>query len=506
MLTALQDLMLLFDGDRRAYGTYGVKLTEQEGGKQKGSAASITGEVTVELWKKHIAGKQGLGIIPINEASKVKFAAIDIDQYPLNFVLLNQQIHKHKLPLVVCRTKSGGAHVYAFLTEFTDAEPIQRRMREFASILGHGNAEIYPKQSKIVSDRGDVGSWINMPYFDAAATQRYGFDWSGKQLDMLEFVAYAKHVMVSPQDFLAFKVVETEALVDGPPCLNHLVSMGFPPGTRNNGLLNMGVYAKKFNPDSWQSLVEEYNQKYMNPPLETIEVLGVIKSLQRKDFCYMCKQPPIAQYCNAPRCRTKKYGVGMGDLGMPKFGSLTKLSTVPPIWFLEVEGGGRLELTTDELQSQRLFQNKCMEVLNVMPIMPKNDMWQELVHRLLMDVNIVEMPPEVSPVGQLRQHLEDFLLSRVQARTSDELLLGKPWLNNGFHYFRFKDFLAYLERQKFRDFKPTYVGMYLKEWGTQPKFWNIRGAGCNCLMIKEIVNKKQTESFDTPPQDGKVPY
>ena len=503
----IQELMLLFDGYRRAYGTYSRTLQEDEGGKLKGRAASINGEVTVELWLKHVAGEQGLGIIPINEASEVKFAAIDVDQYPLDLVELNNRVRKHNLPLVVCRTKSGGAHLFAFFTAFHDAGAIQRKMREMAALLGYGSSEIYPKQTKVVVDRGDVGSWINMPYFDATQTKRYAIDAEGRELTVRQFVELARGVQMAPAEFLAVRTTAVELLAGGPPCLNHLVTMGFPPGTRNMGLFNMGVYAKKMNPDNWQALVEEFNQKYMDPPLDTVEVLGVIKSLQRKDFAYLCKQPPIAQFCNAPKCRTCKFGVGGGfEVGMPKFGTLTKLLTDPPLWFLEVEGGGRLELTTDQLQSQRMFQNRCMEVLNVMPIMPKNDVWQEVVHKLLQEVNVVEVPQEITTVGQLMQHLEDFCTSRVQAKTADELLLGKPWLFDGRHYFRMKDFLAYLDRVKFREFKSNFIAMHLKvDLKAEPKFWNIRGKGVNTIGIPEFKNQ-QTEPLPTPEQSGKVPY
>ena len=502
----IQDLMSLFQGFGKAYGVYGKKLTEQEGGKLKGKAASVKGEVTVDLWMRHCSGEQGLGIIPINEASEVKFAAIDIDQYPLDLMQLNAQIQQHELPLTLCRTKSGGAHLYAFLTEFHDAGVIQRRMREFAALLGYGNSEIFPKQTKIIVERGDVGQWINMPYFDAPATQRYALDHEGHQLSVLEFIQHAKKRVISPTDFLSLKIGIRELLPGGPPCLNHLITMGFPPGTRNNGLFNMGVYARKAHPDNWQAMVEEYNQKYMDPPLDTTEVLGVIKSLNKKEFMYLCKQPPISQYCNAPKCRACKHGVGHGDIGMPKFGSLTKVKTQPPVWFIEVEGGGRIELTTEQLQSQRLFQNRCMEALNMMPIMPKNDVWQEVVHRLLLEVNEVDVPDEVTPSGQLRQHLEDFCTSRVQAKTAEEILMGKPYTLDGWHYFRMRDFLAYLDRIKFREFKSNYIAMHLKEWGADQKFWNLRGKGTNTIKIREFTNK-QTESFQAAIKpDDETPY
>jgi hypothetical protein len=168
------------------------------------------------------------------------------------------------------------------------------------------------------------------------------------------------------------------------------------------------------------------------------------------------------------------------------------------VWFLETEGGGRLELTTEELQAPRMFQLKCMSVLNVMPIMPKPADWNEIVHTLLKEVNEVPIPFEATPKGQLWQHLEDFLTSRVQAKTVEELLLGKPWLHNGFHYFRNRDFLAYLDRQRFRAMPLTSIPTYFHEWKFTQKFWNIRNKGTNCYAVAETEFQKQNTSVPVP--------
>lgn len=498
MRETIPDLMLLFDGYRESYGVYGINAEDVGGGKMKASAATVKGKITVDLWLRHLQGKAGLGIIPIDNTNKVKFAAIDIDEYPLDLVKLNENIQRLKLPLVLCRTKSGGAHLYLFLDVAHSASDVQLKMREMAALLGHGNAEIFPKQTKLVADRGDIGSWINMPYFDVAITKRYALGSAGEQLSFGQFMDYARLKIVSYKDLLAISSADTELLPGGPPCLNHLVSMGFPAGTRNNGLYNLCVYAKKAHGDDWPQYVREYNQKYMMPPLDDNEVEGVIKSATRKEFNFTCKQAPIANYCNMPRCRTCKHGIGLGDLGMPKFGSLTKLKTEPPVWFLEIEGGGRLELSTDDLQSPRGFQNKCMSTLNIMPICPKASEWHEIIHKLLQDVNEVEVPVEATPTGQLWQHLEDFCTGRVQAKLREEILLGKPHNDNGVIFFRLRDLLDFIERRKWKGMTLAHIQMHLSQWKLGKQFFNIKGRGTNCYMIQAKRFEIQDESFETP--------
>jgi hypothetical protein len=496
MHALIQDFMLLFAGDMKAYGAYKLTGAVSETGKVEGKAYSLKGDVTAELWEKHLRGQQGLGIIPINQDSQVKFAAIDIDEYPLDLVDINRRIREYGLPLLVCRTKSGGAHLFLFLNEFAEAKAIQVRMREFASYLGFGSSEVFPKQTNILVERGDVGQWINMPYFDMNNTLRFGLNIDGTQLaSAADFIIFAKNSQVSFADVMAIQLNVEESLSGGPPCLQHLIKLGFPAGTRNNGLFNLGIYAKKFCPDDWRKLVETYNVKYMDPPLTPNEVLAVIKSLDKKDYSYTCKSQPIQSHCNLSKCRSCKHGIG-GGAGMPKLGTLTKLNTQPPIWFIDVEQGGRLELTTDDLLAPMRFQVRCMEVLNIVPPVLKRETWQEIVRNLLDNLTVVEVPKEATPEGQLMQHLEEFCTSRVSGKTHEELLLGKPWTNNKFHYFRLKDFIGYLTRQKFTDVKINRIAMFLRDHKAEKHFFNIKGKGCNCYAIPEF--KQITSALDVP--------
>lgn len=504
----IQGLMGLFDGFKHAYGTYSAHLASEEGSpKLKGRAISVPRDVTPIQWEQHVTGEVGLGIIPIDQNSEVKFAAIDIDAYEAEiYKKVNARVQQLKLPLVVCSTKSGGAHVYLFLREKTDAGLVVKRMREFAAILGHGNAEIFPKQTRIVPERGDIGQWINIPYFDAGETKRFALNQHGNPISAADFIEYAMSIRQSKEELLNISLKDEEKLPDGPPCLNHLVSIGLPEGTRNNVLFNLGVYAKKAYPENWEKYVEDYNQKFCHPPVATSEVLGVLKSLRKdKGFGFTCKQAPLCNFCNMPKCRVQKHGIGAGGTGLPKFGTLTKLLTDPVIWFLDVDNGGRLELTTEDLQNQRKFQNRCIESLNIMPTMIKAEEWQEIIRGLLETVTVVEMPVELTPAGTLRQHLEDFCTGRAQANTRDEILNGKPFTDGGYHYFRMQDFMDYLDRRKFRALDMSQIGMWLREWKAEKKFVNLRGRGITVTYIPVFKNK-QIEKFENPVSTNPTPF
>lgn len=496
MSSELPLLMSLFEGYPDAHGTY--RLDSQDvarGEKNVGKATTLKNPVTQKLWEFHLRGMMGLGIIPINADSKVKFGAIDIDIYgDLNHKELIEKIEKHKMPLVVCRSKSGGAHCYVFMKDWTPAKLVQTKLREMAGLLGHGTSEIFPKQTEILVERGDLGQWINMPYYNAEKSSRYAYGTKGEMLAILQFVKFAEERRTTEGSLKAWNTKIEEKLPGGPPCLQVLCTQGFPKGTRNNGLFNIGVYCMKVSPDGWEKMLVDYNQQFMDPPLEPTEVMGVIKSMKKKDYNYSCEQAPIQQHCNANKCRACKFGVGTGQ-GMPTLGTLTKLTTTPAIWFLDIEDGKRVELTTDQLQDPRKFQLMCMEHLNLMPNIPKKLVWDALIQKLMENVTVIEVSKDMSPAGQLLEAVDRFCTGRAVAKTQDEILLGKPWTNGGRHYFRISDLLAFLDRIRFKSEGMRWLCKVLRDHGGKHEFFNVKGKGVNAWSIPEFkaINDKLTQ-------------
>jgi len=234
----------------------------------------------------------------------------------------------------------------------------------------------------------------------------------------------------------------------------------------------------------------------MDPPLTSQEVIAIIKSLKKKDYNYTCKASPIQQHCNAQKCRQCKHGIGGSTTGMPRLGSLTKLCTTPPAWFIDVEGGGRVELTTYDLQNFGAFQMRCVDALNIMPSMMKRDSWQEIVQGLLESVNVVDVPKEATNEGSLRELLEDFCTFRQQGKSQDEILLGKPWTDRGRTHFRLRDFIKYLQRQNYENTSLKYVVSFLKEEKAAHGFLHVKGHGVNVWHVKAY--DKDEINLDVP--------
>ena len=49
----------------------------------------------------------------------------------------------------MCRSKSGGAHVFLFTDSFAPAALFRSKLKDMAAKLGYANAEIFPKQNKV---------------------------------------------------------------------------------------------------------------------------------------------------------------------------------------------------------------------------------------------------------------------------------------------------------------------------------------------------------------------
>ena len=304
------EFQALYAGLPRAHGRYTLGKMNQAKGKQEGRAETVLEPTTQKKWQDHLDGKQGLGIIPIRDDATVRWGAIDIDVYPLDINVLFAKVIRLDLPVVVLRTKSGGAHVTCFASEDVSASLMRSRMMEMAVALGYPGVEIYPKQVSLASER-DVGNWLNMPYFDSTKTLRYAV-YKGRSLTAEEFVRYAKHVQVTEEQLENLVIDTGPDFADGPPCLQIMSIEGLQPGRRNEAMFAFGVYCRQKYGDDWIAEFERLNATLCDPPLPSGEIQALIKSLSRKDYFYPCKKPPCANFCNKEVCKTREFGVGQG--------------------------------------------------------------------------------------------------------------------------------------------------------------------------------------------------
>ena len=495
----------IFSGLEIAYGQY-QPGERGENGKQKGKAFICRRDVTDDLWINHLKGKgPALGIIPITQNNDCRWGCIDIDEYNFNHLELIQSIRKLNLPLIVCRSKSGGAHVFLFTKKNISASLMQSKLKQMAIILGYEGSEIFPKQTEILVERGDTGNFLNLPYYNEMKGLRYAFDDNGSSCTLEEFYKLYDLYSCTEEDLQNIKTEEKkieEAFPGGPPCLNKLASTGFGEGSRNNALFNIAVYYKQSHPDSWEDEIVKANQKFMEPSLNNNEVQQLIKSVNRKGYDkYRCKDAPINAVCQAGLCRTKRFGVGYGEEEMPVLGSLTKYASKPPEWFLDVDKK-RIQLKSEQLYSPNLFALACLDQANLIVPIPKPKDWKQHFLKPMMDgLQEVEPLESLNPVNELTNLLQDWTTNRQSARTLDDILNKLPYTDDQreFTYFRMEDFYNFCKRNHWEKDK-NQTGNLIKQLDVFVGEGRVRIKKQQPRLIK-IKTMKPTEA-----STSKVPY
>jgi len=487
----------IFEGLDSAYGQY-IKGDRGSNGKQGGKAFIVRKEVSEQLWVDHLQGKEpALGIIPINKDNKCKWGCIDIDDYNLNHKELINNIRQNKFPLIVFRSKSGGAHVFLFMKEFTSAQIIQDYLKKVSKVLDKEGCEIFPKQTEILIDRGDIGNFLNLPYHNGDKSLRYAIDDEGNAADINKFFSMYEQYSCTEEQIADVKIEtpkKKETFEQGPPCLNTLAETGFGEGGRNNALFDIGVFFKKADPDKWEDLLEEANVKFMNPPLKSSEVQGVIKSLNKKGYDkYRCKEPPINGVCKSAICRTKRYGVGFDDEHMPELHSLTKFNSKPPQWFLTIGNESkspRIELTTEQLYSPVEFAKACLDQANLIIPNVKAQDWRQLFLKPLIQNVITNEPLEsLDNTTQLSSLIFEFTTNRSKARTKEDILNKTAWTDdqNEYTYFRMSDFYSFAKRNNW-ELDKTKTGnliKQLKEFVGEPRM-ELKNSRPRVIQIKTM--------------------
>lgn len=464
-MESIERFKALFHGLQRVYGRYDIdKDSTSQSDKVKGQAVTKKEPLLPGYWDLHINGERGLGVVPIRDDQCCVFCALDIDEYDLDLKGLNAECQKLQLPFVLCRTKSGGAHLYMFFKEPIRADIVRGRLKEMANALGYPAVEIFPKQKEL--GLNDVGNWINMPYFnEKGPTNRYALDADGNALPTIaDFVKYAESMKVSKEAFVKLDVKPADKpFMDGPPCLQRLAThpKGFPSGTRNNALFNVGVYLRAKYPDHWREKIEEYNFTYMKPPLKSGEVQGTIKSLSKDKYFYKCDDAPIVSVCARDACLGRKFGVGGGqnDAGEVEclLGSLQKTVTVDVNgnelpderveWYLDVDGK-QLTLTTQELVNQDRFIVKLMEAVQKMPMKIRPPRWHAIIKEKVESASIVELGPDTGRYGHIYEAVKDFCTAHGGAENAIEIETGMVWRDeHGYLWFKPQAFWEFLVRR-----------------------------------------------------------
>lgn len=462
----------LFRGFKTRFGKFRID-GQSEKGKLTGKADTVNQPVSLSDYAKHLAKVEGVGIIPLTEDNKVYFAAIDIDVYPISHSEIAKRLEE--LPVIVTRSKSGGAHVWLFCEMGAPAQLARDVLKHWAAELGYGGCEIFPKQSERAGPT-DVGNWINLPYFGdtrvAVSPVKRGDSIEIEDLPLEVFLSIAEqcaqHVTEDWLQNVAMEVraqrdgtQSTEDWEDGPPCLQRLL-VGNPKakkeelrlpqiteGGRNTTFFNAAVYLfRKYGN------VEIVREKLVAINLGlnlglTITEIEVLVKQGAKDYGYQCQSPPLCNFCARSVCAKRRHGVGSKpkDLAV-EISGMTIIETDPTTYAFNVDGK-RVRMEGDSLLNQHRLRRLLLDATGrIFPPM-REDAFYDLIQSYVDSGTRIEAPPETDSVSDLRALLAEFITTKKTTRP-DRYHMGSVYWdeNERWAYFKFQDFLGWLKQQR----------------------------------------------------------
>lgn len=453
----------LFQGRTDCFGVYTV-FERRKDGKQKGKGTTYPNSkypdrvLTQDDWDKHLSGYQMLGIVPVLPDGTCSWFAVDIDDYSVSHKKIVVDIEKNELPLVTCRSKSGGAHLYCFIDGYIDAELAIKLGHKWAKELGFEGSEVFPKQAK-----PDKGNWIIVPYFGGEKALDFGIGLEGEKLDLDEFVQWANAKQIKPGEAPEYlkkkeddpsKMSQEDILEQSPPCIIQFFKEGISEGGRNNALCHMAAYYLKlddyFGTEVWRDKLMEFNQKYLEQPVTFGEINQIIRNQASKRYQYYCKHTPMCNICDKETCLKRKFGVGedksyYGDLEIM---SMIKIDSKPPVWIPRINGID-VEMDTETLLAPRKFRMAIADALNILVPTKKQSSHDDMIGPIMKAALTVEPMDELTVEGKVMNSFTEWTKNMItKSRDIGDLEKGLPYYNREEEtiYFRGSDFIKEYKR------------------------------------------------------------
>jgi len=509
----------IFDGYRAAYGLADFKHEEAtvdpETGKIKPVYRWNYEPLTDKIYERHLEGALSIGVQPCNQNSEAKFGVIDIDpkdyaDFDKKFII--DKIQEYKLPLIPVLSKSGGLHLYLFMTEFVLATVIVSFLSNLLSLFKlKPNNEIFPKQTQLTKDpeTGMIkpGQFINLPYFKKS--ERLAINLDGVPFTFEQFIQVAEANTVNVEDLknltesMENKDLEgvDEEFDDGPPCLAHLSKIMRNPGFdgKDRFMYNYHVFVKMKYGDNWQQKVMNAPVKYFEPAhanaWDKQTLNAKVRSWSKSEKGYTCTQSPLSEHCKKGICVKKKFGILAGSKGSyPVMANLRKIDIQPdPEYEFDVtkpDGIGKATVyckSIEHLTDQRKRRNSIAIAAGFPPPIVKGDEDQINLTALFETQKIVSPPIGTSP----KEKLHDVIHAKIngpKAMNDSSFKSGTVLIEEGFAYFRFEKFYDKLKAKNWK-YSEDKTGVMMKT--------NYKKCDIDFLEQKRFPTKEKGK-YNTP--------
>ena len=453
---------------------------------------------TITDFELHLAGEIGTGAVPIMDDDCCFWGAIDVDNHgeseDVPLAPIDEIIRAQNLPLLPCRSKRGGVHIYAFFVKAVPASRVQRMLGAWIARLGIRagtnhvtKIELFPKQTVIRSQASggkQLGNWINLPYIGGDDTQRYAFR-NGNRLSLAEFLDLAEKLRITTEDVATAVANEHPG---APPCIQRLMADGTTIGNRNEALFNITIYMRRAFPTEFVDKAREANASVFDKSLPRSEALRTIASAGRPDYMYRCNEDPMRSLCDRPTCLTRKFGISSEDAdrlatteAIPPFSDMVMYVSEPVRWEMAIDGVRVTNIATrDLLEWRRMREIIAERLVRLVPTI-KDQEWSRILGPLMQGARKIDTPDDAGVSGLIRDRLREFAAKTnlmSHGKNPDDrlaLLRGLPCVQivnaNGLDercvIFRGQDFINYLKRTRSEELKGANLWMAVKDLGVQ---------------------------------------
>ena len=516
----IDDFIKIFSGLKENFGIADMSKVEFDASKNKIKPKYTWAKESIQPihYQQHLDGKISIGIQPCTKEGKTSFGCIDVDPKnykEFNIPILLSYIEKYNLPLVPCRSKSGGLHIYLFLKEEISAQQIRDALLTLLLPLElKRTTELYPKQVELIPDEdGNLsGNFINLPYFNKNETNRYAIDKNNTQLSLEQFIKIVYERQLTPQQLGALVIrCEEEVLKggdpefqDGPPCLQRISKTKLGDG-RDRFMYNYMVFAKKKYKEKWPDKVNEAN-KYFKIPWSLKEINDKIKHWSKDTAGHTCNDEILEPKCMKHICVKRTYGVASDATSVfPLISGLQIIHyTTPRLRFMVEKPDGKPVQCEATDPTAMTTQKKLLDLIWLQahfypdPLPPKQ--YRVFLNQVIKNPTVIHPAQGTQDKDQLYQHLYTFCVNSAQADSKTDILGGLCWTDNGYHYFLFSAFFETLPQRWKMDSKDT--GILMKQElgievnfpidiaGKTHKVWRLKQMKVDQIEFKKPERKK----------------
>ncbi|MBX4889669.1 TOTE conflict system archaeo-eukaryotic primase domain-containing protein [Rhizobium bangladeshense] len=453
----------LFLGADHRHGLYrvlevvnGKAEIKDENGK---GPLDAKGPPTVALWEMHLASNiRQLGVSPVRADGMSRWGVLDVDDKGVDFQEVVAEVANHKLPVIVCRSKSGrGGHCYLFAADWVPQTEMNAALRALAARLPYKSVDIFPPANS-------PGNWVCMPYGNGDKTDRYAAKTRGLAMSVAEFLEAAENARQSP---MAIAALIRSPAPEGVPASGEDADRAArklavsvteiaeaQEGGRAKLLYGLSKDMGKMIGAGWieeDAVFDALMEAATRARLPYGEAAGHVRNGIKDGR----QQPPDASD-----------GDG-GDL-YPRIEKLIVRTGGEIIeWRLTLSGYGDITLPVKEIMNYFAFNVHCASQLGAVYRHMKVNDWNERLREARSRAGFEEVPQDETVEYMMREQLRSFCMDRHRGESIDELLLGKPVPLPGEDrvYFRFEDFDKFLRTgsSRFKNGTTQTIGTLIKK-------------------------------------------